>query len=496
MKLRQPSIAFRPVAAALMSIIALATSTEALGVVRFVDGALATGANNGLSWADAYRGPSSVAAALLASVSGDEIWVKAGTYKPTTTTSRTIFHTLKSGVGVYGGFAGNETARDQRDFVVNVTILSGDLSGNDTGTVTSMAENSHHIVVGSSVLNTAILDGFTVQGGYANGASASNYDKGGGIIILSSGNPTIRNCKFVGNRCTFGGGAGYIFGAQATFSGCEFTDNVGGSYGGAFDTNSTIVTWFRCTFTNNQAARAGAIESYGSSQSYITNCVFLLNKATSTNSGGAVWVGTTSTVTVRNSTFAQNSTTATTGGGFYNTSGSSTLANCIFWGNFGSGAATANNQVTAAGGTNTATYCVVQNGLAGTGNTSVDPSFVSLATGDLHLLATSPAIDAGSNAMIPTGVIIDRDGNPRQMDIAAIPDTGAGTAPIVDRGAYEVQPPPPPACPADLNDDGTVDGVDLTSILSSWGTPDADINGDGTTDGIDLSAVLAAWGPC
>ncbi len=477
-----------------MVVASLSGSADA--AIRYVDAALATGANNGTSWADAFQGSAAVATALAGSASGDQIWVKAGSYKPTLTTSRTLTHTLKSGVGVYGGFAGTETALADRNVTANVTTLTGDLTGNDNGTVTNMAENSYHVVVGSSVPATAILDGFRIVGGYANGATASNYDKGGGIIILTSGSPTVRNCNFVGNRCTFGGGAGYIYQAQATFTNCEFTDNVGGSYGGAFDTNATTVTWERCTFTNNQAARAGAIESYGSSQTKITNCVFRLNKATSANSGGAVWAGTTSTVTVRNSTFVQNSTTATTGGGFYNTSGTSTLANCIFWGNYGSGSATTNNQVTAAGGTNTVTYSVVQNGLTGTGNTSVDPLFVSQSAGDLHLQITSSAIDAGSNTMIPAGVTTDRDGNARQVDITTVPDTGVGTAPIVDRGAFEVQPPPPPPCPPDLNADGTVDGLDMTEILSNWGGPGADINGDGITDGIDLSSVLAGWGPC
>lgn len=48
---------------------------------------------------------------------------------------------------------------------------------------------------------------------------------------------------------------------------------------------------------------------------------------------------------------------------------------------------------------------------------------------------------------------------------------------------------------ADLNADGTVDGLDLTQMLAAWGTSGnpADINQDGTVNGIDLTALLAAW---
>jgi hypothetical protein len=65
-----------------------------------------------------------------------------------------------------------------------------------------------------------------------------------------------------------------------------------------------------------------------------------------------------------------------------------------------------------------------------------------------------------------------------------------------------IDPPPVAACPADVNDDGLVDGGDLSAVLATWGpsTPGqsnaADLNGDGLVDGNDLSAILATWGPC
>ena len=61
--------------------------------------------------------------------------------------------------------------------------------------------------------------------------------------------------------------------------------------------------------------------------------------------------------------------------------------------------------------------------------------------------------------------------------------------------------PPPPACPADLNLDGVVNGADLGLMLGAWGpcpsTPcAADLNLDGVVNGADLGLMLGAWGPC
>ncbi|MFM7260623.1 MAG: right-handed parallel beta-helix repeat-containing protein, partial [bacterium] len=305
----------------------------ASAAIRYVDANLTTGANNGASWSDAYQGAGGIAAALAASVSGDEIWVADGVYKPTTGTSRTTFLTLKSGVAIYGGFAGGESKLAQRNVLVNACIATGDLLGNDNGSA-NLTDNSYHVFVGSAAASTAILDGFTIRGGYANGATASNYDKGGGLIVTGSGSPTIRNCIFTGNRCTFGGGAVYILQAGATFTDCRFENNLGGSYGGAFDMNTTTVTFERCWFEGNSAARAGACETYGVSQTRYTNCVFTGNTATGTNGGGALWIGNSGTVTARNCTFVANSATSLAGG-IINTSGSSTFSNCILWANNG-----------------------------------------------------------------------------------------------------------------------------------------------------------------
>jgi hypothetical protein len=482
---------------AVAALLALAASAPSVAAIRYVDAGLATGANNGTSWLDAYQGVGGLAAALTASVAGDEIWVKAGTYKPTTGTSRTVFFTMKTGVAVYGGFAGNETALEQRDWRTNVTVLSGDLLSNDSG-ASNLTDNSYHVLVGTGATATAIVDGFTVKGGNANGATASNYDKGGGILIVSSGAPTIRNCVFQGNRCTFGGGAGYIFGAQATFSDCQFIDNVGGSYGGAFDTNNVTSTFRRCVFKGNSAARAGAFETYGGGNTTFENCLFTANRATGSGGGAAIWIGVSSSIVRAYScTFAANVATSVAGGVNTTSGGTLNAYNCIFWSNTGPGGTTAANQVNAGGGTNLVQYSIVQGGFTGTGNANADPLFMDASAGDYSLQGSGPAVDSGSNSLFPTGgMTIDLAGGARYWDMPGVADTGVGSAPIIDRGCYEAVITIPP-CICDLTGDGQVDGGDLGVLLGDWGGfASGDLDGDGVTNGADLGFLLGNWGPC
>jgi len=55
--------------------------------------------------------------------------------------------------------------------------------------------------------------------------------------------------------------------------------------------------------------------------------------------------------------------------------------------------------------------------------------------------------------------------------------------------------PGKPGNPADLNGDGSVDGVDLGVLLGNWGgSGPADLSGDGTVDGVDLGILLGNWG--
>ena len=156
----------------------------------------ATGANNGTTWADAYT---NLQTAINAAGAGAQIWVKAGTYKPTsyldpkvTNDPRSRSFILKGGVSVLGGFAGMETQLDQRDVESNPTILSGDFNGNDSaawppvvgndGNVGSgdltRSENAYHVIGALSQTTAPILDGFTITGGNANNTSYRQPNNG------------------------------------------------------------------------------------------------------------------------------------------------------------------------------------------------------------------------------------------------------------------------------------------------------------------------------
>ena len=160
------------------------------------------------SWANAC----SLQTALTDSGSGDQIWVAAGMYKPGA--ARTDTFQLKNGVAVYGGFAGTETLLTERNPAANVAILSGDLNGDDSG-FTNNGENSYHVVTGSGTDNTAVLDGFTITGGNANGSFPN--DNGGGMYN-NTGSPTLFNVTFSGNSAIYGGGGMYNYTSSPTLT--------------------------------------------------------------------------------------------------------------------------------------------------------------------------------------------------------------------------------------------------------------------------------------
>ncbi|MFZ5809752.1 MAG: beta strand repeat-containing protein [Chloroflexota bacterium] len=392
----------------------------------------ASGSGNCSDWANACT----LQTALSGAASGDQIWVKMGVHYPGTAGDRNATFTLKNGVAVYGGFAGTETLLSQRNWTTNKTILSGDIDNNDTNTDgNSIAEtwndiqgsNAYHVVTGSGTNNTAILDGFVITAGQANGSNP--HERGGGMIV-STGSPTLNRLIFSGNlAASFGGG---MFGnGSPALTYITFSGNSAANGGGMVIFNSSNLTLTHVTFRNNSASsEGGGLYNFMSSNSVLTNVVFSGNSAPS---GGGISNALFSSLTLTNVTFNGNSASSQ-GGGVANASSDLTLTNVILWGDSAPSGAEISNT---GGYAPVVTYSDIQGGYAGAGNIEADPLFVDAASGNLRLQLTSPAIDAGNNAAVPAGVTTDLDGNARFVDVLSVPDTGSGTPPIVDMGAYE-----------------------------------------------------------
>jgi hypothetical protein len=161
----------------------------------------ANGDNDGSSWQNAYTHLEDA----LATNPVDTIWVASGTYRPSMigSTPDSTWFAITSDVVMYGGFAGTESFNWQRNALLNPTILSADLNGDDLpgDLVANRTDNSIHVLlIDSTVTNACVIDGFIIASGHTMdnppGEEPDNWDYYQGAGILSFGAPAIRNCVF------------------------------------------------------------------------------------------------------------------------------------------------------------------------------------------------------------------------------------------------------------------------------------------------------------
>lgn len=222
---------------------------------------------------------------------------------------------IPPGTRIYGGFSGNETAREQRNARTSPTVLSGDMQADDTnrdarGVTPSpgdiRGDNARHVVRfdaklwnagnGADIGPDTVLDGFVITGGFA---SESLYEAGGGGVVCIAAydtahrcSPTLRQLEFVGNLAGDGTGTGgggalavYTDGAPAapSVSNTVFRNNRSTSDGGAVKVGS-LWTVPRPTFTDvefrdNEAVTGGAISTTDFFDVSIDRASFIGNRA-------------------------------------------------------------------------------------------------------------------------------------------------------------------------------------------------------------------------
>ncbi len=221
----------------------------------------ATGENNGSSWTNAYN---NVDTALQAATAGDQIWVAEGVYIPTIRLDpvdpKSASFALKNGVAVYGGFAGNETELAQRDWVKNITILSGDLGQDDVNvdgnfiaeTDTDLqGTNTAHLVTVLNASSPTLLDGFTVTAGMGSSfviGETDYYGNGGGLWAKNSGGLQLANLTFSGNAGFHGGAVYGYYHTQMMLNQVIFTGNEASRGGALYLEKELGCGYCRCDF--------------------------------------------------------------------------------------------------------------------------------------------------------------------------------------------------------------------------------------------------------
>ncbi|MBN1360193.1 MAG: right-handed parallel beta-helix repeat-containing protein [Sedimentisphaerales bacterium] len=281
--------------------------------VRYV--ALDGSGANGLSWATAYRTIQDAVNDPGIS-SGDEIWVKTGTYV------QSVPVQLHKAVKIYGGYTGSGSTRDWEN----------------SPTVLDAANTAKR---GFDVYANAVIDGFTMTRGHAWGIPPNE----GGGVWLEECAATVTNCTFYRNNSELNGGAiGTLWAHGSTISNCAFIENRADYYGGAIYNYNSNVTITGCTFTDNGTLTTpddvgaddsipgggGIYNEYG--HPTISDCTF---------SGNIGYYGSGLTnyfanAVIEGCTFADSADATEAGGGIYNYGGSNVIQGCLFCGNHAS----------------------------------------------------------------------------------------------------------------------------------------------------------------
>ena len=298
----------------------------------------ASGAATGGSWADAFP---DLQRALDRGGRCLEIWIAEGTYIPTTRRDpadpSSVSFVIDGDVQLFGGFAGTERSRSERDVARHHAVLSGDLARNDGDPDETWEENAYTVIFGQDSASLT-LDGLTVSGGYdaegAGGASAIDLASSGSLTCRAStiahnrslgvssavrvtGRSSFESCRFednhtrgiatasahgasclvaegptiiegtviTGNSTSGAAGVGYLVGGPVVIRESQIVDNVAAGSAGAFwiqDAEATIVA---SRFEANRGASGGALLLVGSSAT-VDDSLFLANVAT--RGGGAI----------------------------------------------------------------------------------------------------------------------------------------------------------------------------------------------------------------
>ena len=323
-------------------------------------------------------------------------------------------------------FDGNHAGNNGGGVHVNksqVTVTGCDFDGN----------TADNYAAGMSAIDSTA----TVEDSiFSNNAAVGMVAEAGGLSLLS-GDAEVRGCLFHNNEAISGGGAMMVwYGASVLLENSVLDGNSSDKEGGGLAVQDGSIEVDGCAFTANAATKGGGMAIWNTTAT-IRASQLQGNIATGiagTSRGGGMFTGGGAAVDVVSSVFFANAASA--GSGIYADAGAGPLSllHCTMAGN-APGVATwvaadlaignsilwnpdASAEIEQSGSVLEVSHSDVRGFTGGTANLDVDPLFVDLPGGDLHLQATSSCIDAGDPVAAPP---LDLEGNPRVGD----PDMGA-----------------------------------------------------------------------
>jgi len=436
-------------------LVAALAGPPATANVYFVDAGIAV-PSNGSTWALAM---SKIEDAISAASAGDQIFVKAGNYRPDLAFASIDGYVISGKhLLIYGGFDGTELTLQQRVGLFDTTVLD------------AHSNTRCFTILSASSTGTVVIDGFKIINGEASG---STFGTKGGAIYSTDSHLLIGNCVLDHNHAPVNGGGLYFSGSSETSSWrlnimlTTFNDNwVNEGKGGAiFGSRMTGGDLVNTVFSQNRVTLAGdggAVyleDMGGANQLRITNCVYWRNSANgATAKGGGMCLGETSptgggNVKIVNCTFVGDVVSSSSNGPALSVSANSICAmhNSILFYNTVNGTQSAVH--TYAGPIAPLTWCDLEGG-AFLSNITSPPLFRSVAFANgLTLQNGSPCLDRADKNQIPDDFLdINGDGlmigqqvpidlNKASRDIDWVPASNLGipSGTFVDMGAYEKQ---------------------------------------------------------
>jgi len=417
-----------------------------------------SGRNTGVQWKDAYLDLQD-ALDRASNGCGSEIWVAEGTYIPSVEYqggAKTF--QLINGVPLYGHFAGNETAIEQRNLKNpnNETILNGE------------GIYAWYIVTALGLEQSTIIDGFTITG-----------DSFG--VMIENAELTVKNCLITSNAS---------YGIYATNSNFTIADsNIQNNSSHGIHTQDSNFTITDCVIHNNDCgiyvssaltgARIANSFIYSNVNDGISNnaesSLLIANNWIHHNGGSGIY--TFASETLLNDTIVGNGSYGISDLGWV---AAPTIRNCIFWNNNDDLIRTGQNWYHPT----YSCFTDYNDTLGGTGNIggdANDPRFVDADSNNFHLDPNSPCIDTGDLAF--------NDSNGTDIDGECRIVFGK-TALRVDMGADEFYWPK-----ADFDRDEIVNFIDYALWAAAWQTnnPAKSLDGDSDVDIFDLELFCDDW---